>query len=224
MKNKLAAIALTSISFSTLPALADTEGYVEVLTASSYVWRGDLYSEDLFDPNFQSLAEIKAGPLSAGFLGYFPTKGNAHEIDPRIGYTVYPTKQLELKTGYTAYVLLDPVDDYMHEFSLDISAYNSRLIYPIAGIAVDPIKTNGAYAYSGLASSFGKIPTVGIKLTGGISGYDGVELGAQDLTLNSTVYVPLGKTFTIGVVGALSYAVRTDDVNPWAGIALGAGF
>jgi len=221
MKNNIIIAIVSLIGLNSFQAQAETEGYVEVLTASSYVWRGDLLSEDLFDPNFQSLVDIKLGSLSGGFLGYFPTKGNAHEVDPRIGYTISPTKNLELKLFYTAYVLLDPVDDYMHEVSIDISAYNSLFIYPVAGVAVDPVITKGAYAYSGLASSFG---AANIKLTGGISGYEGLELGIQDLTLSGTIYQPLGKTFTVGIVGALAYAARTEDINPWAGIALGAGF
>jgi hypothetical protein len=209
---------------------ASVEGLAEVLTATSYVWRGDLYSEDLFDPSFQPYAELtipKVGPgaIRASVWAFLPTQGEAFEIDPRVGYALSPSPWLDLELAYTVYVALSPVDDYMHEAILDVGVFGALPIHPVAGVAADFVVTHGAYAYAGAAAAFeGGANSLAITATGGISGYDGIEFGFQDATLLANASHSFGSTVYVSVVGAVAYAGRTNDVNPWGGLAVGAAF
>lgn len=210
--------------------VAPVEGSAEVLVASSYVWRGDLYSEDLFDPNVQPYADLTLNELGPGYLtasvwAFLPTTGGAFEVDPAVAYGVSLGDALDLELGYTVYVALNPVEDYMHEVFLDLTVTAGLPVNPIAGVAVDPVRTLGAYAYAGAAFSVeGERLGLEAQATAGLSGAEGVEVGFQDITVTAIGSVFLTETFYASLVAGFGYAARTQDANPWGGLAFGAGF
>lgn len=210
---------------------AQFEGLVEVAAATSYVWRGDLYSESLLDPLVTPYAELtwkEAGPgaLTFSLFGLIPTAAApAVEVDPLIAYGVAPASWLELTLGYTVYLGLDPVDDTMHEALLDAAWLPALWLHPVAGVAVDPVVTHGAYAYAGLALAVaGENLSLDAQLTGGISGYDGVRWGLQDVTAQAIGSASIAGSLYASLVGGLGLALRTSDTNPYGALALGVAF
>ncbi len=209
---------------------ARVTGSGEVLAATSFVWRGDLYSEDLFDPNFQPYAELSVADVGPGWLdvslwGYLPTTGGAYEIDPFIGYGISLGNWVDAELGYTAYIALNPVDAYQHELMLDLTVTGGLPVNPIVGVAVDPFVTHGAYVYGGIAATVeGKKLGLDSRLTAGGSGYEGVDPGFQDVTLTAIGSYCFTTVAYASVVAGLGYAARTQDANPWGGLAVGAAF
>jgi len=218
-----------------LPPAAEPEprvtGLLEVAVASSYVWRGDLYSADRFDPIVTPYAEatvdaIGPGAVTVSLFGLLPTAGSPPlEVDPLVAWAVEPARWLSLSVGYTVYLGLDPLDDTMHELVLDTEWLGARTLHPVAGVAVDPVVTQGAYAYTGMAASLSSASlSLDAQLTGGISGYAGVALGVQDVTAQAVGSMTLAGPLYASLTGGVGLAPRTADTNPFAALALGAAF
>jgi len=210
---------------------ARVEGLVELAMASSYVWRGDLYSADLLDPLVTpyaelTLNEVGPGALTFSLFGLIPTGTDPPlEVDPLVAYGVAPASWVELTLGYTVYLGLDPVDDTMHEVLLDAAWLPALLLHPVAGIAVDPMVTHGAYAYAGLAlAAAGDTLSLDAQLTGGVSGYEGVRFGLQDVTAQAVGSASIAGPLYASLIGGLGLALRTSDANPNGALALGVAF
>ncbi|MBN2192113.1 MAG: hypothetical protein JW751_04795 [Polyangiaceae bacterium] len=64
-------------------------GWFEVIAASAYVWRGDLYSEDLFEPSLQPDAELGVpgvgpGSIDVSVWAFHASRCSAHQPGPAL--------------------------------------------------------------------------------------------------------------------------------------------
>ena len=226
----LALFALTALSTTAQAEEFALTANVELGSVSSYVWRGDRLTRD-FSPTVQPYGELALETESSGTftLGLWTSRSPAEtdpmqEVDPYLSYTLPALGPVELKLGYAAYLYpgLEPVDA-MHELSVEATFDLDIVVQPYVGVAVDPFRTEGAYAYGGLSwtRELGSAE-LEVKLNVGAAGYAGVPAGFQDATLSSAFSLPIGDDgLYLAANAAVAYSGRQDAVYPVAGLAVG---
>jgi hypothetical protein len=229
----VAAVTMTAATAVAGVAQADDMkvGYtVELASVSSYVWRGDRLSTGAVEPLVQPYGEVRisgvgGGTISAGlWTSRALTEDEAgQEIDPYLAYTRV-AGPLQARAGYAVYLLpaLDPVD-VMHELSLQLDLIGVLPVTPYAGVAVDPIRTDGGYAYGGVAYSVARGPlTLTAKLNVGASDYAANDPSLQDVTVSGTGSWAINEH---GVYAAATIADawsgRAEENYPYAGVSVG---
>jgi hypothetical protein len=108
----------------------------------------------------------------------------------------------------------------MHELGLQVRKDGPTM--PFAGVAVDPIRTKGYYAYAGVQHDepVGKA-TVRGRLNVGASAYDMMPASLQDVTAQLTGIYPLGGGAYVSASGFAAYAGRDQKVYPWMAVSVG---
>lgn len=216
---------------SAAPPLAAS---AELLAATSYVWRGDRYSQDAFDPNLQPQAELSLQGMGPGVVTLnvwawvtFSTPGS--EVDPTLGYTLPLGEVLELSLGAIGYFLVDPGNGlYAYELMADLAFTDALPVQPRAGVALNPWPYRGVYGHLGASASkeWGPLTwTVDAAL--GASRYADVggeaqPFGLQDLTGTLDVTLPLAGSLWGALRGGVAHGFRHGRQYPWAGLAVGA--
>lgn len=204
---------------------------LEPATVSSYVWRGDRFSADGFDPAFQPFVEVEASRLGPGnlVLGVWTSRmfgpDPGQEIDPYVTYTI-EAGFLALKPGYSVYLMPDaePVDS-MHEFSLQTSLVWDFPVAPYVAFAVDPIRADGYYASAGAIHEVELAPVeLSTTLNVGASRYAALDydFSLQDVTLSTRGELPFGESgYYAALVAAGAWSGRAHRVYPYTGVSLG---
>lgn len=202
----------------------------ELNFVSSYVWRGQRLSSDAMEPTAQPWGEVGLDSLGPGLLtvGVWTSRAlteerSNQEIDPYISYTI-PVGPLALKTGYIAYVIpsADPADS-MHEFSLQAATTWQFPVSLVAGLAVDPIRTDGWYAFGGASHSFRLAGgSVDAMLNVGGSDYAGVDRSLQDVTGTARASHPLGGSGAyVALTASSAWSGREETLYYFAGLGVG---
>lgn len=215
------------------PAFADEPEFhftVEVTSVSSYVWRGDQLSSDGMRPLIQPYAEVSLSAAGPGTLavGMYSSSALAEdsvgqELDPYIAYTV-PAGPFALKAGYMAYLLPQAdVVDSMHEFSLQATTEWELPVKLFFGAAVDPIRTEGWYAFGGATYAFSAGPvSISTALNVGGSDYAALTSSLQDVTLSSRAAYAFGDSGVyVAASAAAAYSGRAEEIHPYAGLSVG---
>lgn len=202
---------------------------LEPATVSSYVWRGDRFSSDDFEPALQPYVELEASKLGPGDLvaGVWTSRmlgpDPGQEIDPYLNYTV-ELGWLALKPGYALYMLPSAETvDAMHEFSLQSSLVWAFPITPYVAVALDPIRSKGFYASAGATHELQLAPaTLVTTLNFGASHYNELSSSLQDITLSSRGQLPFGSSGYYGaLVAASAWSGRAQRLYPYTGLSLG---
>ncbi len=227
------ALFVTVIASSSVAAADDIDVRytVEAASVSSYVWRGDLLSADQVAPAIQPYGELDIGipALANGTLalGLWTSRNvtdtAAQEIDPYAAYTI-PVGPTAVRVGYAAYVLpsAEPKDT-MHELSLQVTATRWEAFAPFAGVAVDPIRTKGAYAFAGASytQAVGAGSLVG-TVNVGASRYEMLPADLQDVTATARGSYPVGSAgLYVAATAAAGYSGRSGEVHPYGGLSVG---
>lgn len=207
----------------------DVSYTVEMASNLSYVFRGDRVSAQSIEPVMQPFGEVSVKASEALVLGggvwisrAIGAEEPAQEIDPYL-IAILTLPSVELKGSYTLTMTdTDPVDS-MHELTLQVSLLAGLPVTPFVAVAADPIRTMGAYAWAGAAHEVELGPvTLGTTLSAGISQYEGIDLGVQDVTLQSRADVALADTgLYLAFSGALAYSGRSAELHPTAGVGVG---
>ena len=212
----------------------------EVAGASSYVWRGGRISTGNFQPVLQPSIEgeyagLGPGTLKAGvwmnraLTSDLGVEDSPWEFDVSASYTLM-LSLVKLELGYVTYLYpgADPVDA-QHEFSA-VGKFDFGIpVVPYAGVYVDPIRLRGLYGMVGVTNTLSLLDEaleIETALNGGVSTYDGVPFGLQDITLSSKGEYSFGDTgLYASLTLAVAYAGRAeagDDMFlPYALLAVG---
>jgi hypothetical protein len=206
-------------------------GYtVELASVSSYVWRGDRLSTGTVEPLVQPYGEVRLtgvgrGTVTAGlWTSRALTEGEAgQEIDPYLAYTTQ-VGPLQARAGYAVYLLpaLDPVD-VMHELSLQLDLIGVLPVTPYAGVAVDPIRSDGVYGYGGVTYGVARgALSLTAKLNVGASDYAVNEPSLQDITVSGTGSWAINEhgVYASATIGD-AWSGRADENYPYAGVSVG---
>lgn len=205
---------------------------VEATSVSSYVWRGSLLSEGRAAPAVQPYGEVDVdvpslhdARVAAGVWTSRLVTGDttAQEIDPYLWVQV-PMGDFAVRGGYTAYVLpdLEP-KDAMHEFLGQVSWSATPALTAVAGVAVDPIRTRGAYGFAGAAyvRTLGRT-TLTTSANVGASDYAMQPANLQDVTLLARgVYSVNDAGMYVALTAVAAYSGRAEQVYPYLGLGLG---
>jgi hypothetical protein len=206
-------------------------GYtLELASVSSYVWRGDRLSTGAVEPLVQPYGEVRitgvgGGTVTAGlWTSRALTEDEAgQEIDPYLAY-VRQVGPLQARASYAVYLLpaLDPVD-VMHELGLQLDLIGVLPVTPYVGVAIDPIRTDGGYAYGGVTYSVARGPlSLTAKLNVGASDYAANEPSLQDVTVSGTGSWALTEhgVYASATIGD-AWSGRADENYPYAGVSVG---
>jgi len=219
-------------SAAAAPSETSVHYTVEATSVSSYVWRGSLLSADRATPAVQPYGEIdidipKAGNgrLAVGvWTSRFVTGDTtAQEIDPYVWYQ-QPIGDFLVRAGYTVYVLPDAdPKDAMHELLGQVSWLATPTLTAFTGVAVDPIRTKGAYGFAGAtyARTFGASTLTATGNVGG-SRYEMQPADLQDVTLTVREQYAVGDAgFYLAATGATTYSGRERTMYPYLGLSVG---
>lgn len=229
----VAAMTMTAAMATAGVAQADdmAVGYtVELASVSSYVWRGDRLSTGSVEPLVQPYGEVRVSGVGGGTVtaGLWTSRAltedeAGQEIDPYLAYTrvVGP---LQARAGYAVYLLpaLEPVDT-MHELSLQLDLIGVLPVTPYAGIAIDPVRTDGGYAYGGVTYSVSRGPlSLTAKLNVGASDYHMSDPSLQDVTVSGIGAWTLNEhgVYASATV-ADAWSGRAEENYPYAGVSVG---
>jgi hypothetical protein len=197
---------------------------------SSYVWRGDRLSTDAMEPLAQPYAEVGLDSLGPGAMAVGVWTSRAlteeaanQEIDPYITYAI-PVGPLALKAGYIVYMgpSARPVD-MMHELSLQATTAWEFPVSLVAGLAVDPIRTDGWYAFGGASHSFGLGDgSVATSLNVGGSEYAGLDRSLQDVTATARASQPIAASGAyVALTVSSAWSGRDERFYSFAGLGVG---
>jgi hypothetical protein len=201
----------------------------ELTFVSSYVWRGQRFSTDAVEPLAQPYVEVGADPLGPGTLavGLWTSRALTEdqanqELDPYASYAV-AAGPLVLKASYAVYMTMNasPVDT-MHEIALQATSAWELPVTLMAGVAVDPIRTDGWYAFGGAKRSFAVGDgAVEASLNVGGSDYAGIDLSLQDVTATARASYPVGSGAYLALSGSSTWSGRDHTSYHFAGLGVG---
>lgn len=230
-----AALVVFLVSSSTAAGVARADDIsftysAELTFVTSYVWRGQRLSTDAMEPLAQPFVELGLDPLGPGTLtaGVWSSRALTEkeanqEFDAYISYAV-PVGPLALKGGYIVYVLPseDPADA-MHEFSLQAATRWELPVTLAAGLAVDPIRTDGWYAFGGASHSFGLAGgSLDTSLNVGGSDYAGMDRSLQDVTATARASHPIGGSGAyVAMTASSAWSGRDEELYYFAGLGVG---
>jgi len=216
---------------------------VEMAGATAYIWRGSRVSTGLLEPVLQPHADLGVSAIGPGDIwvgamtnraltGAPGVQDSAWEVDAYAWYT--PTiGPVALRVGYILYLFPDAVSpnpvDALHEL-VAIGSFNLGIpVTPYAGVYVEPIRLRGVYGVAGATHTISPIKPLKIETTlnAGVTAYDGVPLGLQDITLSSRGTLAIGDSglYTALVLAAAYYGRAgpgEDRFFPY--VFLGVGF
>jgi hypothetical protein len=219
--------------------------WAELTGASSYVWRGERLSVGNPSPTVQPEAEINVPGVGPGtivanlWMNYALTGDgtglpNSHlELDPQVAYEL-PISAVTLRLGYIGYLYLDveapePVDN-QHDFLAVVKLEQGLPVKPYLGVYVDPIRYKGFYSAAGAVHSISFMNdklSFETTLNAGVSSYEGIEFGLQDVTLFSRGEYLVTDLIYVGLTLGVAYSPRAvaggDRFLPYALLAVGVG-
>jgi hypothetical protein len=147
----------------------------------------------------------------------------AVEVDPLIAYG--SRRELaRAHVGYTVYLGLDPVDTPCTKPCSTPRGFRRSGCIQSPGVAVRSRRDPRRLRYAGLALAVaGENLSLDAQLTGGISGYDGVRWGLQDVTAQAIGSASIAGSLYASLVGGLGLGCALLTPTPTRA-ALGVAF
>lgn len=196
---------------------------VETGVATTYVFRGVPQYLDKTDPSSMTTLSFTLGHLGPGALSlgvwnataiksFGDQPGTKLEFDLTATYTVPLGQMFTGAAGYIAYVYPEAdVVDGAHEFWASISV-NDLPITPTLAVYAEVVRLKGAYTLLSLTRTFELGAFTVTPLAGiGLSGYEGVSFGLNDVTTSVTGRWNHSSGFYVAATAAYSYNGLLDE-------------
>ena len=196
---------------------------VETGVATTYVFRGVPQYLEKSDPSSMTTLSLTLGKLGPGALtlgvwnatsitSYGDQPGTKLEFDLTATYTVPLGTLFTGAAGYIAYLYPEAeIVDGAHEFWASLSV-NDLPITPTLAVYAEVVRFKGVYTLLSLARTFELGAFTVTPLAGlGLSGYENVDFGLNDVTTSVTGRWNHSSGFYVAATAAYSYNGLLDE-------------